>query len=60
MSTIDLGSTDAAKRQPARVGLLFFLDLAAGRVLSANPDGTDLTTLIEEGRKLKWSLFDGP
>jgi sugar lactone lactonase YvrE len=31
---------------------LFFLDLGAGRVLSANPDGSDLTTLIEEGRKL--------
>jgi sugar lactone lactonase YvrE len=33
-------------------GRLFFLDLACGRVLSANPDGSDLTTLIEEGRKL--------
>jgi DNA-binding beta-propeller fold protein YncE len=52
MSTIDMGSTGAAKRQPALVGRLFFLDLAAGRVLSANPDGTDVTALIEEGRKL--------
>jgi hypothetical protein len=33
-------------------GRLFFLDLGAGRVLSVNPDGSDLKTLINEGRKL--------
>jgi hypothetical protein len=33
-------------------GRLFFLDLAAGRILSANPDGSDLKTIINEGRKL--------
>src|SRR5271166_3162923 len=32
-------------------GRIFFLDLAGGRVLSANPDGSDLTTLVMEGRK---------
>ena len=32
-------------------GRLFFLDNGAGRVLSANPDGSDLRTLINEGRK---------
>src|SRR5712671_2362790 len=52
MSTIVPKSTSAPKRQPAPGGRLFFLDLAAGRVLSANPDGTGLTTLVEEGRKL--------
>jgi DNA-binding beta-propeller fold protein YncE len=31
---------------------LFFLDLAAGRVMSVNPDGSDLQVIIEEGRKL--------
>ena len=31
---------------------LFFLDLGAGRILSANPDGSDLKTLLIEGRKL--------
>src|SRR5271167_1680254 len=36
----------------ARVGRIFFLDLAGGRVLSANPDGSDLKTIVEEGRKL--------
>ena len=33
-------------------GRIFVLDLAGGRVLSANPDGSDLTTIVEEGRKL--------
>jgi hypothetical protein len=31
-------------------GRLFFLDNGAGRVLTANPDGSDLRTLINEGR----------
>jgi DNA-binding beta-propeller fold protein YncE len=30
---------------------LFFLDLGAGRILSVNPDGTDLKTIVSEGRK---------
>ena len=34
------------------VARIFFLDLGAGRVLSANPDGSDLQTLLSEGRKL--------
>jgi DNA-binding beta-propeller fold protein YncE len=33
-------------------GHLFFLDIGAGRLLSANPDGSDLKTIINEGRKL--------
>lgn len=33
-------------------GRIFFLDLSGGRVLSANPDGSDLRTLVVEGRKL--------
>jgi len=33
-------------------GRLYFLDVAAGRVLSANTDGSDLRTIVEEGRKL--------
>jgi DNA-binding beta-propeller fold protein YncE len=32
-------------------GRLFFLDNGAGRVLTANPDGSDLRTLIDEGRQ---------
>jgi len=34
------------------VGRLYFLDLAAGRVLTSNPDGSDLKTIVNEGRKL--------
>jgi hypothetical protein len=36
----------------ATIARLFFLDLAAGRVLSCNPDGSDLKTVLTEGRKL--------
>src|ERR1700759_3232331 len=32
-------------------GRIFFLDLGGGRVMSANPDGSDLKTLVVEGRK---------
>ncbi|HUK11467.1 MAG TPA: hypothetical protein VLX09_26610 [Stellaceae bacterium] len=35
----------------AVAGRIFFLDLGAGRVLSANPDGSDLKTIVVEGRK---------
>src|SRR5271170_3418789 len=33
-------------------GRLFFLDLSGGRILSSNPDGSDLTTIVTEGRRL--------
>src|ERR1700750_374352 len=33
-------------------GRIYFLDVSAGRVLSANTDGSDLKTVVEEGRKL--------
>ena len=39
------------KDEPA-CGQVFFLDLSAGRILTANPDGSDLKTIINEGRKL--------
>src|SRR2546429_7099870 len=44
--------TQAVKKQKAVTGRLFFLDVASGQVLSANPDGSDLKTIVEEGRKL--------
>jgi hypothetical protein len=46
MSTIMTKSTAAA------AGRLFVLDLSAGRILSLNPDGSDLKTLVSEGRRL--------
>src|ERR1700740_118865 len=51
MTTNVSGSLSTEKGQPV-LGRLFFLDLAGGRVRSINSDGTDLTTLIEEGRRL--------
>ena len=33
-------------------GRLFFMDLAAGRIFTSNPDGSDLQTIVNEGRKL--------
>jgi hypothetical protein len=36
----------------ATSGRLFFLDLGGGRVLSANPDGSDLKTIVSVGRRL--------
>ena len=35
----------------AVTGRIFFLDLGGGRVLSANTDGSDLKTLVVEGRE---------
>jgi DNA-binding beta-propeller fold protein YncE len=46
--TSKLNAADKSKTS----GRLFFLDVGAGRVLSANPDGSDLKTIINEGRKL--------
>jgi sugar lactone lactonase YvrE len=40
------------KSSAAVTGRLFVLDLGAGRILSLNPDGSDLKTLVAEGRRL--------
>ena len=40
------------KPAPKPSGRLFFLDASDGRVLSANPDGSDLKTIVSEGRKI--------
>ena len=45
-------SIDAAAKNAPTSGRLFFLDLSGGRILSAKPDGSDLKTVINEGRKL--------
>jgi DNA-binding beta-propeller fold protein YncE len=39
-------------RSKATSARLFLLDLGGGRVLSANPDGSDLKTIVSEGRRL--------
>src|ERR1700751_3648817 len=44
------GSTQSALKSTS--GRLFFLDLGGGRILSANQDGSDLKTIVTEGRRL--------
>jgi len=51
MKTITSTPINAGADKSTPSGRLFFLDNGAGRVLSANPDGSDLRTLINEGRK---------
>jgi hypothetical protein len=51
-------SSTAAKSKSSKVttkaslGRLFVLDLSDGRVLSCKPDGSDLKTIVSEGRRL--------
>ena len=52
MSAIASTSINAEAKNAPTSGRLFFLNLSAGRILSANPDGSDLKTIINEGRKL--------
>lgn len=52
MSATVPGLAGNPKGRTASIGRLFFLDLSGGRVLTANSDGTGLTTLLEEGRRL--------
>jgi sugar lactone lactonase YvrE len=45
-------NSKATKSAAQTVGRLYFLDLAVGRVLTSNLDGSDVKTIINEGRKL--------
>ena len=45
-------SSKTQAEKHAVTGRIFFLDLGGGRVLSASPDGSDLKTIVAEGRKL--------
>ncbi|MCW3100769.1 MAG: 3-hydroxyacyl-CoA dehydrogenase [Chthonomonadaceae bacterium] len=44
----------APTKKPAREtsGRLFFLDIFGDRIISTNPDGSDLKVLLEDGRKI--------
>jgi sugar lactone lactonase YvrE len=52
MSAIASTSINAEVKNASTSGRLFFLNLSAGRILSANPDGSDLKAIVNEGRKL--------
>jgi DNA-binding beta-propeller fold protein YncE len=47
-----LSNTHNKDKKDALDGLIYFLDVATGQVRSANADGSDLQTVVEEGRKL--------
>ena len=49
MSAIASTPIDAEAKNAPTSDRLFFLDLSGGRILSANPDGSDLKTVINEG-----------
>lgn len=51
MSSIASTSNNAEANKSTTSGRLFFLDLGAGRVLSANPDGSNLKTIVNEGKR---------
>jgi DNA-binding beta-propeller fold protein YncE len=52
MSTTTLNPIKTGVEKSTTSGRLFFLDVGGGRVFSANPDGSDLKTIINEGRRL--------
>jgi hypothetical protein len=58
MSDVMTRKTDAARSKTrkaapkAPVARLFFLDLAGSRVMSCNPDGSDVKTIVAEARKM--------
>jgi DNA-binding beta-propeller fold protein YncE len=52
MSTTALNPIETGAKKSTTSGRLFFLDVGGGRVFSANPDGSDLKTIISEGRRL--------
>jgi hypothetical protein len=52
MSTTVSKPKGAQSTPKATSGRLFFLDLSGGRILSSNPDGSDLKTILTEGRRL--------
>jgi hypothetical protein len=51
MSTVTSTLNNAGADKSTTSAQLFFLDAGGGRVFSANADGSDLKTIINEGRK---------
>ena len=52
MSSSKASQSATAKHAAKMSGRLNFLDLAAGHVSTSNPDGSDLKTIVNGGRKL--------
>jgi sugar lactone lactonase YvrE len=52
MPSSKVSKSETVKFATKTVARLYFLDLAAGRILTSNPDGSDLKTIVNEGRRL--------
>jgi len=52
MPSSKASKSETVKFAAKTVARLYFLDLAAGRILTSNPDGSDLKTIVNEGRRL--------
>jgi hypothetical protein len=52
MPSSKASKSETPKSVAKTVGRLYFLDLSAGRVLTSNPDGSGVKTIINEGRRL--------
>jgi hypothetical protein len=52
MSASTASKPGAAMSSEKPAGRLFFLDVGGGRVLTSNPDGSDLRVIVSEGRRL--------
>ena len=52
MPSSKASKSESVKPAAKTVGRLYFLDLAAGRVLTSDPDGSNMKTIVNEGRKL--------
>ena len=51
MASIDTAAHTKEQQNHQPSALLYFLDISTGRVMSANPDGSNVKILIEEGPK---------
>ena len=62
MSAIASTSIDAEAKNAPTSGRLFFLDLSGGRILSANPDGSDLKAIVNEAGScpMAWRSMSSP
>ena len=52
MPSSKASKSETVKFAAKTVARLYFLDLSAGRILTSNPDGSDLKTIVNEGRRL--------
>jgi DNA-binding beta-propeller fold protein YncE len=60
MSSTTSKTIKAGTDKSKTTGRLFFLDLGAGRVLSANPNGSNLKAIVNEGKRFPDGLVVDP